>query len=356
VRIIEVPLTFDFNALGFWPNVGIFIVSASVIWLMGSRLAIYADVIADRTGLGQALIGIVLLAVVTSLPEIARTITAGIEQRPEVIIDSLFGGMILLLAVLAVADGIVAGKRTVTYFAPEPVLLLQGAVLILLLGIALAGATTGEFLSVFGVGLWVTIILIVYLASLVEMRSYDARKPWRPAQIPTQESHKSTVADTKRQRPSLRRTFALVAVISVLVFVMGIVITESGIALAQQSGLGTGFVGATLLAFAAALPETSVTFSAVRIGAYSMAISNIFGTNALLVALLFLGDVFYPAPLLDTVSNAAIFAIAANIVTTVIYVMGMLERRNRTVLGMGLDSLSVLVTYGITLVVLYQLS
>jgi cation:H+ antiporter len=273
-----------------------------------------------------------------------------------VVIDSLFGGIVLLMAVLAVADAVAAKDRTLTFFAPEPVLLLQGMVLVLLLGIALAGAATGEFISVLGVGFWVSMMLIIYLASLVEMRSYEARKPWRPAQVPQEIQQPGKTQDSSQKNHRLRTIILYFFLASITVLVAGIIVTQSGIALAEQSGLGTGFVGATLLAFVAALPEASVTFSAVRIGAYSMAISNIFGTAALMVALLFLGDVFFPDPLLNTISRGAVFAIAASVVATAFYLIGMLERRNRTVLGMGVDSLAVLVTYGITLGVLYMLA
>lgn len=349
------PSSFDFAGLGLWGNVAIFVVSAIVIWLAGSRLTIYADIVADRTGLGRAFVGIVLLAVVTSLPEIARTITASIQQRTEVVIDSLFGGMVLLMAVLAMADWLVARKHVLTFFAPTPVLLLQGAMLILLLAISLAGAAVGEVFSLFGVGFWVTVILGVYLVSLVQMRSYESREPWRPTQVPEEIKLAFAVEGGNHQNRGLRWTLFLIFVTSIIVFITGILVTQSGIALAEEAGLGTGFVGATLLAFAAALPETSVTFTAVRLGAYSLAISNILGTNAFLVALLFLGDVFYPAPLLNTTSSAAMFAMAAAVLTTAIYLIGMLERRNRAFIGMGLDSLAVLITYCITLVVLYSL-
>ncbi|HEX2973510.1 MAG TPA: hypothetical protein VHP11_14340, partial [Tepidisphaeraceae bacterium] len=299
--------------------------------------------------------GVILLAVVTSLPEIARTVTASLEQRPEIVIDSLFGGMVLLMAVLAVADGLVARKQVLTFFAPTPVLLLQGAILVLLLGIAVAGAAVGEVFSLFGIGLWVAVIFAVYLLSLFEMRSFESREPWRPTHLPEEATLAFAVERGLDKNRGLRQTLFLIFLTSVIVFVTGILVTQSGIALAEETGLGTGFVGATLLAFVAALPEMSVTFAAVRFGAYTLAISNIFGTAAFMVALLFLGDVFYSGPLLSATSNAAIFAMAAAVVTTAIYLIGMLERRNRTVFGMGIDSLAVLVTYGITLAVLYSL-
>jgi cation:H+ antiporter len=59
-------------------------------------------------------------------------------------------------------------------------------------------------------------------------------------------------------------------------FIGGIALVTSAEAIAGQSGLGASFVGVTVLAAATSLPEISTTFAAVRLGAYTMAISNIF--------------------------------------------------------------------------------
>jgi len=100
----------------------------------------------------------------------------------------------------------------------------------------------------------------------------------------------------------------------------------------------------------------STTIAAVRLGAYSMAISNIFGTNALLVALIFLGDLFYrQGPILESVGRPSLFAAAMGIVATSVYLVGLIERRNKTYLGMGLDSIAVLLLYLVTLFVLFLL-
>ena len=87
-----------------------------------------------------------------------------------------------------------------------------------------------------------------------------------------------------------------------------------------------------------------------------MAVANIFGTNAFLVALLFLSDLFYrQGPVVQAVDRSSVFAAAAGIVATSVYLVGLIERRNRRFLGMGIDSSIVLVCYATTLLVLYLL-
>src|SRR5690606_38020825 len=121
--------------------------------------------------------------------------------------------------------------------------------------------------------------------------------------------------------------------------VCGLTLTASASALAIQTGFGSSFLGVTLLAVATSLPEVSTTFAAVRIGASTMAISNIFGSNLLLVALLFPADVAYRGgPLLAAVDPTTSLALASGLAVTLVYVAGMLIRSRRRVLGMGIDS------------------
>src|SRR5690606_5192327 len=103
-------------------------------------------------------------------------------------------------------------------------------------------------------------------------------------------------------------------------------------------------------------PELSTTLAAVRMGSYAMAISNIFGSNMIMVALLLPADVLYrEGPILDAVDDAAVFTVAVGMAVTALYLIGMLERRDRTFLRMGLDSLGVLALYVASLVGLWTL-
>lgn len=348
----------DLGAYPLWLNGTAFVICAVVIWYAGSHLTIYADIIADRTGLGEAFVGLVVLAVATSLPEIGRTITASAIGNAPLAVSSLFGGITLQTAILAVADLVIA-KRVLTYFAPRPVLLLQGASVVLLLGVALAGIAEGEVFTLFNVGLWTFLLLGIYVISLYLLRSYETREVWRPVHVPDELKREQLDREASRGRYSERATHHIALLFgfgSVIIFIAGVALAQVGDALATQTGLGAGFVGATLLAFASALPEMSTTIAAVRLGAYSMAVANIFGTNALLVALLFLGDVFYrQGAILSAVDRGSVFAAAAGIVATAVYLFGLIERRNLKVLGMGIDSLVVLVVYFLSLFALYSL-
>lgn len=348
----------DFGSFSMELNIAIFMMAAAVVWLAGGRLAIHAHVIAERSGLGEAFVGLVLLAVATSLPEIGRTISASAIGNAPLAVNSLFGGIVLQTAVLALADLAVA-QKVLTYFAPKPVLLLQGALVVGLLGLAVGGMAAGEFLSLFQVGFWTLLLLGLYLFSLYLLKSYEGRGQWLPVEVPPEleiaEMEKKDRSGRHIQR-SMREVYLRFGINSSVIFAAGVLLAQVGDVLALQTGLGAGFTGATLLALASALPEISATLAAVRLGAYSMAISNIFGTNALLVALLFLSDIFYrQGPVLEAVERSSIFAGAMGIVATCVYLVGLIERRNRVFFRMGIDSFIVLALYLGTLVLLYTL-
>jgi cation:H+ antiporter len=82
-----------------------FVICLAIIVVAGSRLSKDADIIAEKTGLGRVWVGIVLLATVTSLPEIATGISSvTLVNKPDLAIGDLFGASLINLTILAVID------------------------------------------------------------------------------------------------------------------------------------------------------------------------------------------------------------------------------------------------------------
>ena len=120
-------------------------------------------------------------------------------------------------------------------------------------------------------------------------------------------------------------------------------IVLAGDALSEQTGLGASFIGFSLLSIATSLPEISTTSSAVRHGNYSLAYSNIFGSNAFDIALLLPGALVYRGVLFQDLPGSIVYAAGLGILMTGIFIWGLLERRDWTVFRMGWDSLTVLI-------------
>ena len=336
----------------------IFTIGAGVVWFAGTWLARLADAIAERTNVGKVFIGVVLLATATSLPEIATTATAATLGNAPLALSNLFGGIVVQTAMLVVAD-VVAGRAALTFFVAKPALMLQGLSLIALLAVALAAMATGDFYSILGIGMWSPIIFAIYVLALLLIRHHDADgAAWRPVDIPNVDDYHDHAVSGDGSPPladwSLRRIMVLFAGASAAVLAAGYQLTRSADALAVETGLGASFVGAVFLAIATSLPELSATISAVRIGSYAMAVANIFGSNALMVALLIEADLFYrEGSLLAHATAPVAFSAAMGVTVTVAYLIGIVERRNRTVFHIGLDSLAALVVLASTLAGLF---
>jgi cation:H+ antiporter len=155
----------------------VFAVSAAVVWVSGIRLARYADTISRRTGIGQAVIGLLLLGGITSLPEIAVTGTSAVTGNAALAVNNILGGVAMQVAILAAADAAI-GRDAFTRIVADPMLLLQGALCAMLLTLVAAAVTVGDVLF-FGIGAWPWTILAVFLLSLRMISKSQGRLPWR---------------------------------------------------------------------------------------------------------------------------------------------------------------------------------
>lgn len=346
----------DFSSLGLNVNLAIFAASALAVWLAGTKVTHYAEEIAIRSGFGEALIGLFLLAGVTSLPEIATSFSAAQNGNAPLAVNNLLGSISMQIAVLAVGD-FLFGRHALTSVVPDPVVILQGSLNIVLLSlVAVAIVYGGEYgdSAFFGAGLWTWALLIGTLFSLFKLQESSNHKPWianimqpaAPANTPLKKRYDSSVIAIGTKTASM----------AAIILTAGFFVARSGEAIAEQSGLGASFMGVAFVALATSLPEVSTVFAAMRRGLNTMAISDILGTNILNVALLFGVDIVASGePVLNRVGNFAAIAALVGVVLTGVFLVGLAERRDRTILRMGTDSAFVLFLYFGSLVLLFSL-
>ncbi len=347
----------DFNSLGLAANLAIFAAAAAVVWVAGVHITRYANVISVRTGIGQALVGMLLLGGVTSLPEVAVAVSAAAHGQATLAVNSVLGGVAMQVAILAIAD-VAIGKRALTAVVPNPVVFLQGALKVFLLSVVASAIVVGD-VAFLGIGLWMWLLLALFLFAMWTLSSTSTRRPWRVVDDEDLEGQEKRRAKQEAERQASRglgSTIVRAVIASAAIIVAGYVLSRTGDAIATQTGLGESFIGAVLVAIATSLPEVSTVLTAVRSGLYTMAVSDIFGTNLFDVALLFVIDaVAGGEPVLNSAGRFSTFAAVIGITTTMMFVAGVAERRDRAVLRMGIDSIGVLVTYLAGLVVLYFL-
>lgn len=334
------PTTLGLSLLGF-------AICAAVVWFSGARLAYLADTLSDRLKLAKSLVGLLLLSLATSLPEVATTLTAAIQQSRDLVLNNLFGGITLQTAILAMSDFWARGA--ITSYPRKTNHALEATLLVLMLAIALVIIDLGETFVVFGVGTGSVMIAVIYAGAIWLLRRYDDASDWVPVDLPDPDplpfpapSGLSTTANTV-----LLFQVAL-ACLGILVF--GILLVLLAERIAEQTGLGSGLIGVTLLAAATSLPELTTSITAVRIGAYTMAISNIFGSNLIMLVLVFPADIlFRSGPIMQETSKTVSLALTFGIIVTSVYLVGLIIRRKPKIKGIGLDSILVLITFVISL-------
>jgi cation:H+ antiporter len=344
----------EFASAPLWMNLSVFAAAAVIVWIAGTLIARYAGTISRRTGIGHATLGILLLGGITSLPEAAVTVTAAVGGNVELAVNNLFGGIAVKVAILAVAD-VAIGRAALTAVVPNPIVLLQGAFNILLLSIAVCGIVVGDK-AVLGIGLWLWLLLAAYLYGVRLLARSEIALPWRPIEGRDEKSREDRSSTDRPESPQLGVTIGKTVAAGLAIVVTGYVLSKSAEAIAEQTGLGSSFVGAVLLAISTSLPEVSTVLSAVRLGNYTMAISDILGTNLFDLVLLFVVDAADGAgAVLNQIGHFSIFAAVLGTAVTALFTIGLLERRDRTVLRMGYDSAAVLISYFGGLVILYYL-
>lgn len=321
----------------------LFAAPAAAIWFAGTRLSHLADAIGDKTGARQAIMGLIFLAAITELPELVTTSTAALGGNAALALNNMFGGITMQTAILVVAD-VAAMHVTLTSVPRKSQPVPEAALLILLLATVLAVATLGDVPLVGWVGAGVVLFAAIYCAAIVALERCDSTLPWRPIDLPNMKEKAAPMAANALRGSGLPALALESSIVGLVILVCGVTWVEVCEGLAEQTGLGSSFIGATLLAPTTSLPEHSTTIAAVRMGAYTMAISNISGSNLIMVLVLFPADIFYRDGLtLNQVDDTAKLALLSGILVTAIYIIGLLVRRKPRVFGIGLDSLIVLI-------------
>ena len=306
-----------------------FLISAFVIVLAGSFLAKFSDRIAEETGLGRLLIGSVLLAGATSLPELMVDLNAIWLGEPDLAVGDLLGSSLFNLLILSVLDFAFPSDFRRTVFSPAFLHHgLMAMLSVLLTAIVGIGILTQLNTSLFGVSIFSWAILILYLLGL--------RLTYLEKDYPSFSRAESLEQHSSNVRPDFKtvirkRSFILALVgycaAAATILMAAPFLVRAANQIAQVSGLGQTFIGTTLVALATSLPELISTLTAFRMGAPDLAIGNIFGSNTFNMVLFAPLDIFYPKVLFSSVKGIHAVTAFSVITATSVAVMGQLYRK-----------------------------
>lgn len=334
------------DGLGLPLLLAIFAGSAAAVWFAGTKLAGLVDALAGRTGIGQAFAGMLLLGGITSLPELAAVGTSAALGNAGIAINNLLGTASINLVLLAVAD-FAYGRDALTRAAARPGLLMQG-VLSMLLAVLVALAVVAGDPPLGPLGAGSLVIGLAAIAAVKIASGYEGRSAWTL----TDPAGGGEAGDEDDPRGT-GRLVAFTAGAALLILAAGFLLSTSADAIAAETGLASGMVGFLLVGFATSLPELSSVLAAVRRRRYQLAIGDIFGTNLFNLLLIPVADLIYAGgPVLAETGRFEVIGATLAALLTGIYVVGLLERRDRTILRMGYDSLTALIVFAIGIALL----
>jgi cation:H+ antiporter len=331
----------DFDQMGLPALVAVFAAATLVVAVAGVRITRLADRLADRTGLGEALTGVLLLGMATSLAGTVVSVTAALEGRPSLAYANAIGGIVAQTAFLAVAD-LVYRRANLEHASAELANVLQAALLCLLLSLPLAAAT-GPEIAVFGVHPVSLALPVIWLLGARAGAEARDRPMWLPVGTPeTREDVPEASAERDRLLPMTLRFAALAA----LLCLAGWAISQSGARISALTGVSTTAVGALMTAVSTSLPELVTTLAAVRRGAVQLAVGGIIGGNAFDVLFLTFSDIAYrEGSLHHAIALPDLFWLAVALVSTSVLLLGLIVRERRGFAGIGFESAAVLVIW-----------
>lgn len=140
--------------------IGVFLLATGAIGVVGTFLSGICDRLADRTGMGEAFTGAIVLGAVTSLSGITVSVTAALDGLPTLALSNAIGGIAVQTAFLAVAD-VTYRRANLEHAAASVPNMMQAALLIVLLAMMLAIMTLPP-VTVAGVHPLSPALLLVY--------------------------------------------------------------------------------------------------------------------------------------------------------------------------------------------------
>jgi cation:H+ antiporter len=184
------------------------------------------------------------------------------------------------MLILALADISVRQQRILTRVALNQALV--GMLAICLTAAAAAGVFAGPDLTIVGIGWAPLLILLGYIAGT---RVLFANRTMPPFETPAE------AEERMQETPALRPAVISFVVAAAVIFVAAQFLAASAAELADQFGVGKGFIGVALLAIVTSLPEGMVSISSIRNGSYDLAVGNLLGSNCFNMVIFFVLDI-----------------------------------------------------------------
>lgn len=331
-------------------DVGGFLLCAAVIFFAGKRLSHYGDLLSEKTGMGKAWTGIILMASVTSLPELMVGISsAAIVESADLAVGDILGSCAFNLGILAMLDAFVPNHQPLLGKASRNHIMTATLGVILLGLVGMAMVLPRDIVISSWIGLTSVLFIVVYLVSIRIIFLYERTNGESKAEEDKPDAHASEM--TTRQ---VAGRYALYAAV-----IVGAALTLPHFAdrIAEHTGLGRSFVGTFFLAASTSLPEIAVSLAAVRMGSIDMAVGNLLGSNLFNVLILAIDDMFYTkGHILKDASPYNMLSVLSTILMTAVVIAGLTYNVKGKKYLLAWDSALIFLIYIANLFLLFRMT
>jgi len=330
----------------------LFLASTIAIWVSGIKLTKAVDAITTHFGLGEAFGGMVFLAIITNLPEIAITTVAAYHRDYDIAISNILGGIAIQTVVLVLIDIFGVGRSApLTQKGHSKVLILEGVALIFILSVVIIGAQFPSSLIFFRTTPFEWIIVLIWIGTIFLISKMMDRK--QKVQPDEMIHHMRMPHSTFKG--SLSSAYWVLTIGAIITLFAGWALEITGETLANRWNISGVIFGGTILALCTALPEISTGIASAKIRDYNMAVSDIFGGNAFLPVLFIMASIIGGDAILPNLKPSDIYLTTLGIILTGIYMAGMVIHSKKQIYRMGIDSFIVLIVYIIGIWGLFKL-
>jgi len=318
----------------------------AVIVFSGTRLTRYGDVISEKTGLSRLWLGMVLMAGVTSLPELATGLSAVASNLPDIAVGNILGSCVFNVGILGVLDTL-SRKVPLSSKVNQANILSAGMSILFLGGVSLSLYLGGQLPGLGWMGLYTPLIAFGYLGTMRMAFKFEKRRSTSAAGL---------VVDREASALTLGAAILRYALHAAVVVGAAVFLPSIAERIAEMTGLGQTFVGNIFVAISTSLPEMTVCLAAMKIGAVDMAVGNIFGSNIFNMFILAIEDIFYfKGPILSFVQGQNLIPSLLAVAMTGLAIAGLIYNAEKKLFIWAWDSFGIILIFLVNLVLLYLL-
>jgi cation:H+ antiporter len=305
-----------------WAPAFQFLFCATVIAVAGSFLTKFSESISTLSGWKKMLVGGILLAGATSLPELIVDLKSVSLGLPDLAAGDLLGSCLFNILILSILDFTFPSSFRSTSFSSlnfhHSLSAMLAIFLTSIVGLGIVSSMTSLFM---GASLFSWAIMIVYF--------FGMRLIYRNENNHLGNSERSV--SSKLKKLMMNRSFVSSSVGYILsaitIFVTAPYLVKSADEISKLSGLSHTFIGTTLVALSTSLPELVSTFTAFRMNEPDLAIGNIFGSNIFNILMFFPLDLYYRGGIFNAISEIHLISVFCIILSMSVAVMGQIYRK-----------------------------